>query len=116
MSFQDEKPAASQMDKKLEADRQISGLRFLKLSPPLPRRRLTFLIFRLPQRSRSEQQVPETNWVKEEPVSDRKHRLLAIRNGLLAAPHPVKQTAPPVTPSHVFFPRKRHFFFFWRKV
>ncbi|KAH0626543.1 hypothetical protein JD844_001588, partial [Phrynosoma platyrhinos] len=109
-------PEASQEEKGLEADREDTGLRFLKLGVPQPRPQMTFLIFRLPQHLKSEQQVPETNWLKEEPVSDRRHRLLAIRNGLLAAPRPIKKKALLVTPTHTFIPRKRHFFFFWRKI
>ncbi|KAM6452377.1 dickkopf-like protein 1 isoform 2-T6 [Liasis olivaceus] len=61
------------------------------------------------------QQMPEAKLVKEEPISDRRHRLLAIRNGLLTAPHPTKKTLL-VTPNHRVTPRKRHFFFFWRKM
>ncbi|XP_062994389.1 dickkopf-like protein 1 [Elgaria multicarinata webbii] len=106
------KPVASQEEKSPEADRPSPGLRFINLGLPQPRPRLTFLIFRLPQHLKSEE-MPEPNLVKEEPVSDRRHRLLAIRNGLLTAPHPIKKKA--LTLNRTFVPRKHRFFFLWRK-
>nr|XP_020648529.1 dickkopf-like protein 1 [Pogona vitticeps] len=112
----EKKQEASQEAKSLEADRPTPGLRFFKLGLPQPRPRLSFLIIRLPHHTRSEEQNPEPNWLKEEPVSDRRHRLLAIRNGLLAAPRPIKKKVLFVTPNRSIIPRKRHFFFFWRKI
>ncbi|KAM6452372.1 dickkopf-like protein 1 isoform 1-T5 [Liasis olivaceus] len=110
----DNKPMSNQEENSAELDRPTAGLRFFKLGLPQLRPRLTFLIFRLPQHLKS-QQMPEAKLVKEEPISDRRHRLLAIRNGLLTAPHPTKKTLL-VTPNHRVTPRKRHFFFFWRKM
>nr|XP_028559929.1 dickkopf-like protein 1 isoform X4 [Podarcis muralis] len=112
---EEKKPVASQDENGAEADRESTGLRFLKLGPPQPRPRLTFLIFRLPQHLKSKP-IPEANWEKEEPATDRRHRLLAIRNGLLTAPHPIKKKALPVTPNRKLLPRKHHFLFFWRKI
>ncbi|CAI5790685.1 Dickkopf_N domain-containing protein [Podarcis lilfordi] len=111
---EEKKPVASQEENGAEADRESNGLRFLKLGPPQPRPRLTFLIFRLPQHLKSKP-IPEANWEKEEPATDRRHRLLAIRNGLLTAPHPIKKKALPVTPNRKLLPRKHHFLFFWNK-
>ncbi|KAF7238733.1 Dickkopf-like protein 1 [Varanus komodoensis] len=108
------KPVVSQEERSFETDRQSSGFRVFNFGLPQPRPRLTFLIFRLPELLKREK-MPEPNWVKEEPVSDRRHRLLAIRNGLLTAPHPVKKKALLVTSNRTFVPRKRHFFFLWRK-
>ncbi|XP_067326002.1 dickkopf-like protein 1 isoform X2 [Anolis sagrei] len=108
-------PEVSQQERSLEADRQDNGNRFLNFGLSQPRPRL-FLIYHFPQHLKSEQQVPEANWLKEEPVSDRRHRLLAIRNGLLAAPRPIKKKALLVTPTQPTTPRKRRFFFFWRKI
>ncbi|XP_062840392.1 dickkopf-like protein 1 isoform X1 [Anolis carolinensis] len=108
-------PEASQQEKSIEEDRPITENRFLNLGVPQPRLRL-FFIYRFPPQLKSEQQVPEANWLKEEPVSDRRHRLLAIRNGLLAAPRPIKKKALLVTPTQPTTPRKRRFFFFWRKI
>lgn len=96
-----------------EPERTTAGLKIFKLGFPQLRPKLTFLIFRLPQHQ--SQQMPEAKLVKEEPINDKRHRLLAIRNGLLAAPHPIKK-ALPVTPNHKVTPRKRHFFFFWKKI
>ncbi|KAL8176830.1 UNVERIFIED_CONTAM: hypothetical protein K2H54_039181 [Gekko kuhli] len=109
------KPVASQKETDPEADRQIDGVRFFTESPPQPRPRLTFLIFRFPHRLRTEQ-MTDGSWTKEKPISDRKHRLLAIRNGLLTAPRPIKKKTLPVAPQEKFVPRKHHFFFFWRKI
>ncbi|KAJ7313921.1 hypothetical protein JRQ81_005728 [Phrynocephalus forsythii] len=112
----EKKREASQEEKSLEADRAAPGLRFFKQGLPQPRPRLHFLLFRLPQYAKSEQLKPEPGWLKEEPVNDRRHRLLAIRNGLLVAPHPIKKKVLLVTPNRTFLPRKRHFFFFWHKI
>uniref|UniRef100_A0A8D2LL96 Uncharacterized protein n=1 Tax=Varanus komodoensis TaxID=61221 RepID=A0A8D2LL96_VARKO len=114
LNLSETKPVVSQEERSFETDRQSSGFRVFNFGLPQPRPRLTFLIFRLPELLKREK-MPEPNWVKEEPVSDRRHRLLAIRNGLLTAPHPVKKKALLVTSNRTFVPRKRHFFFLWRK-
>ncbi|XP_061444455.1 dickkopf-like protein 1 isoform X4 [Rhineura floridana] len=111
----EKKPVTSQEENGGEADRETTGLRFFKLGLPQPRPRLTFLIFRLPKHLKNKP-ITEANWVKEEPVSDRRHRLMAIRNGLLTAPHTIKKKVLLVTPNHRLLPQKRHFFFFWRKI
>uniref|UniRef100_A0A670ZI43 Uncharacterized protein n=1 Tax=Pseudonaja textilis TaxID=8673 RepID=A0A670ZI43_PSETE len=74
-----------------EPETTTSGLKVFKLGFPQLRPKLTFFIFRLPQHLKS-QQMPEAKLIKEEPISDKRHRLLAIRNGLLAVPHPIKKT------------------------
>lgn len=111
--FQVPKPVASQTEAELEADRQSDGARFFVDTAPQPR--LTFLIFRFPRRPKSEP-MTDDGWAKEEPLSDRKHRLLAIRNGLLTAPRPIKKKILPDPPQHKSLPRKHRFFLFWRKI
>ncbi|XP_032093811.1 dickkopf-like protein 1 [Thamnophis elegans] len=111
---EDNKSMSNEEENSAEPERTTAGLKIFKLGFPQLRPKLTFLIFRLPQHLKN-QQMPEAKLVKEEPISDKRHRLLAIRNGLLAAPHPIKKILP-VTPNHKVTPRKRHFFFFWKKI
>ncbi|XP_070584283.1 dickkopf-like protein 1 [Erythrolamprus reginae] len=111
---EDNKSTSNEEDNSPEPEKTTAGIKILKLGFPQLQPKLTFYIFRLPQHLKS-QQMPEAKVVKEEPISDKRHRLLAIRNGLLAAPHPTKETLP-VVPNHKAIPRKRSFVFFWRKI
>ncbi|XP_039190832.1 dickkopf-like protein 1 [Crotalus tigris] len=110
---EDNKSMSNEEENTAEPERTTAGLKIFKIGFPQLRPKLTFFIFRLPQHLKS-QQMPEAKLVKEQPISDKRHRLLAIRNGLLAAPHPIKTL--PVTPNHKIIPRKRHFLFFWKKI
>uniref|UniRef100_A0A8C0G258 Uncharacterized protein n=1 Tax=Chelonoidis abingdonii TaxID=106734 RepID=A0A8C0G258_CHEAB len=62
---------------------------------PIPRPGLAFLIIHLQRRTRPGK-ASDTSRPDGASLSDRKHRLLAIRDGLMEAPHPLKK-APPIT-------------------
>nr|XP_014427951.1 dickkopf-like protein 1 [Pelodiscus sinensis] len=82
---------------------------------PIPRPRLAFLIINLPRRARPEK-ASDSSWSDGSSLSDRRHRLLAIRDGLMEAPHPLKK-APPITlAQHKAVVRRPQFFFFFRKL
>ncbi|XP_050783701.1 dickkopf-like protein 1 isoform X3 [Gopherus flavomarginatus] len=82
---------------------------------PIPRPGLAFLIIHLRRRTRPGK-ASDTSWPDGASLSDRRHRLLAIRNGLMEAPHPLKK-APPITQAqHKAVARRPHFFFFFRKL
>uniref|UniRef100_A0A8C3HP72 Uncharacterized protein n=1 Tax=Chrysemys picta bellii TaxID=8478 RepID=A0A8C3HP72_CHRPI len=61
----------------------------------IPRPGLAFLIIHLRRRARPGK-ASDTSWPDGASLSDRRHRLLAIRDGLMEAPRPLKK-APPIT-------------------
>ncbi|KAH1180896.1 dickkopf-like protein 1 [Mauremys mutica] len=82
---------------------------------PIPRPGLAFLIIHLRRRARPGK-ASDTSRPHGASLSDRRHRLLAIRDGLMEAPHPLKK-APPITRArHKAVARRPHFFFFFRKL
>ncbi|XP_074926560.1 dickkopf-like protein 1 isoform X1 [Chelonoidis abingdonii] len=82
---------------------------------PIPRPGLAFLIIHLQRRTRPGK-ASDTSRPDGASLSDRKHRLLAIRDGLMEAPHPLKK-APPITRAqYKAVARRPHFFFFFRKL
>uniref|UniRef100_A0A8C5WTN4 Uncharacterized protein n=1 Tax=Laticauda laticaudata TaxID=8630 RepID=A0A8C5WTN4_LATLA len=99
---EDNKSMSNEEENSAEPETTTAGLKIFKLGFPQHRPKLTFLIFRLPQHLKS-QQMPEAKLIKEEPVSDKRHRLLAIRNGLLAIPHPVKKILSGECGGHIVF-------------
>nr|XP_023968877.1 dickkopf-like protein 1 [Chrysemys picta bellii] len=81
----------------------------------IPRPGLAFLIIHLRRRARPGK-ASDTSWPDGASLSDRRHRLLAIRDGLMEAPRPLKK-APPITQAwHKAVARRPHFFFFFRKL
>uniref|UniRef100_A0A8C8RGR0 Dickkopf-like protein 1 n=1 Tax=Pelusios castaneus TaxID=367368 RepID=A0A8C8RGR0_9SAUR len=82
---------------------------------PIPHPRLAFLIIHLPRRARSGE-ASDDGWPDGVSLSDRRHRLLAIRDGLMEAPRPLKK-APPITLAQRRAVGQRpHFLFFFRKL
>ncbi|XP_077696817.1 dickkopf-like protein 1 isoform X1 [Eretmochelys imbricata] len=81
----------------------------------IPRPGLAFLIIHLRRKARPGK-ASDTSWPDGASLSDRRHRLLAIRDGLMEAPRPPKK-APPLTLAwHKAVVRRPHFFFFFRKL
>ncbi|XP_034647615.1 LOW QUALITY PROTEIN: dickkopf-like protein 1 [Trachemys scripta elegans] len=82
---------------------------------PIPRPGLAFLIIHLRRRARPGK-ASDISWPDGASLSDRRHRLLAIRDGLMEAPRPLKK-APPITQAwHKAVARGPIFFFFFRKL
>ncbi|CAM4690210.1 unnamed protein product [Lepidochelys olivacea] len=81
----------------------------------IPRPGLAFLIIHLRRKARPGK-ASDTSWPDGASLSDRRHRLLAIRDGLMEAPRPPKK-APPLTLAwHKAVARRPHFFFFFRRL
>ncbi|XP_074872187.1 dickkopf-like protein 1 [Carettochelys insculpta] len=89
----------------------VPGRRIL----PIPRPHLAFLIIHLPRRVRP-RKVSAAGWLDRASLSDRRHRLLAIREGLMEAPRPVKKAPPISLAQHQAGARRPHLFFFFRKL
>uniref|UniRef100_A0A8D0G760 Uncharacterized protein n=1 Tax=Sphenodon punctatus TaxID=8508 RepID=A0A8D0G760_SPHPU len=107
--MKDNQAEASQARESREAGRPVDEGRSFQ-----PRPRIAFLLFPLLRRAPNEE-VSIPKWVKDQAISDRKHRLLAIRDGLMIAPRPTEKAPPPVAPKLKRAPRRRHFLFLWRK-
>ncbi|XP_067408513.1 dickkopf-like protein 1 [Emydura macquarii macquarii] len=82
---------------------------------PIPRPRLVFLIIRLPRKARSGK-ASDAGWLDGVSLSDRRHRLLAIRDGLMEAPRPLKKASPITLTRRKAVVRRPHFLLFFRKL
>ncbi|KAG6921458.1 dickkopf like acrosomal protein 1, partial [Chelydra serpentina] len=82
---------------------------------PIPRPGLAFLIIHVRRRARPGK-ASDTSWPDGASLSDRRHRLLAIRDGLMEAPRPLKKAPPIPLVRHHAVARRPHFFFFFRKL